>query len=363
LRSTASVALPAIAFLVTACSSSPPGRTSDALAVPDTVRVVEVKYFPIRGESIDREVTGDWGESLDSTRHKVDAISELLRTSLTEGTRYHGYADSTAGPSLVYEILDAYEFLDPLPTEPVVGSNPPMTDYAAVLDRMDARTWIDDRSVDEVWIWGYHGEKIGLWESNMSSPFEDVSNSDRREDDLPVYSRTYTVYHYNYQRGAAEAMENHMHQLEALLNHFDGRDDAPPESWPNLLFWGKFVGSDSTHRLTEPIRAGWSHYPPNALHDYEWANDSVVQSDIRDWTPDGTGRRKETTCSLWGCDHRGWFIFWMQNIPGRNSGLSVDGRPLRNWWTFVSDPDGAFQEHRRLWIDAPQESFPDGPRK
>ncbi len=71
--------------------------------------------------------------------------------------------------------------------------------------------------VKEVWIWGYHGGVLDLWESNMASPFGAISNSNRDPNDLPVLKSTYTVYHYNYQRGASEAVEDHMHQFEAVL--------------------------------------------------------------------------------------------------------------------------------------------------
>jgi len=124
-------------------------------------------------------------------------------------------------------------------------------------------------------VWGYHGGVVGLWESNMAGPYGDISNSDRRLDDLPVLSRTYTVYHYNYQRGASEAVEDHVHQIEALLRTVDGH-----------LFWDLFVGGDKGKRC------GWAHYPPNGRADYDWANPATALTDIESWKPEGTTRRK-----------------------------------------------------------------------
>ena len=103
--------------------------------------------------------------------------------------------------------------------------------------------------------------------------------------------KTYTVYHYNYQRGTSEAVEDHIHQIEAVLNYVDGRDRTPPEQWPTLLFWGKFVGSDRTHKIVHP-GCGWAHYPPNGEQDYDWANKRFVETDIEDWKPDGTGKKQ-----------------------------------------------------------------------
>lgn len=331
---------------ITSCQQAPDQKTEFA---PDTVRVVSVRYFPVTGDRIDIQQTGDWGETLSFTRHKVDSVSSALQSALSEGTRYHGYSDPKAQPSLKYDVIYEYEFLEALPTFEQDDLDTPMTDYRTIMERIDAERWVQTKNAKEFWIWAYHGGVVRLWESNMSGPHADISNSDRISIDLPIFSTTYTVYHYNYQRGTAEAMENHMHQLEAVLNYFDGRDDAAYDEWRELLFWGKFVGSDSTHRLLAPYRAGWSHYPPNAAKDYEWSNASVVMSDIRNWNPDSVGLTSEISCEQWSCDHLKWFIFWTQNIPGRSSGLSYRGRPLRNWWTFLTDVDSAFSQNWRLW--------------
>ena len=197
-----------------------------------------------------------------------------------------------------------------------------MTDYNKIMQRVGIKKWVEEKGVKEVWIWGYHGGVVGLWESNMAGPFGDISNSNRDPKDLPVLSKTYTVYHYNYQRGASEAVEDHMHQIEAVLNYVDGRDRTPPEQWPSLLFWGKFVGSDRTHKIVRP-GCGWAHYPPNAEQDYDWANKRFVETDIEDWKPDGSGKKQRMNCDRWGGDSLKWFVYWMQNIPGADNGLDL----------------------------------------
>jgi hypothetical protein len=211
------------------------------------------------------------------------------------------------------------------------------------MERVDIRKWVEDRGVKEVWLWAYHGGKVDLWESNLASPFGDISNSNRDPADLPVLRQSYTVYHYNYQRGTSEAVENHMHQIEAVLNAVDGRDTTPPSQWRSLLFWGRFVGSDASHKIVEP-RCGWAHYPPNGESDYDWANPRTVLSDIEDWRPDGSGKRLPVNCTQWQGDSLQWFVYWMQNLPGRGHGLTHDGRRLTNWWLFLGDYDLARRE-------------------
>ncbi len=298
----------------------------DGWAIPTLV----VSYFPLRGRNIDMRVTGDVGAPLESLRRHTATTTETVARALETGSMYHGYKDPAAQPSLRYEIIDTIEVLEPLPTWSKPGHRVPMTDYNAVMQRIDIARWLA-RGVKEVWLWGYHGGVIDIWESNMAGPWGDISNSDRDPHDLPVLDRTYTVYHYNYGRGASEAVEDHMHQIEAVLRHIDPH-----------LFWDKFVGRPGEGRC------GWAHYPPNGVRDYDWANPTKVWTDIEDWRPDGTGQKVLINSDCWQRDSLRWFIYWMQNVPGRNHGISYRGRPLTNWWRFIGDFDGAIESRMGL---------------
>jgi hypothetical protein len=307
---------------------------------PYTIPVLVVCYFPIKGDRIDIDVTGDVGDPLADVRDRTDEATRTLVQSLEMGSTYHGYKDPAARPSLHYQVVDTIEFLEPLPVCEKVDDQAPMTDYYAIMDRVDIRRWVEDEGVKEVWLWAYHGDVVGLWESNMAGPYGDISNSRRYPDDLPVLSKTYTVYHYNYGRRPSEAMENHIHQIEHVLNYVDGRDETPEEKWQDLLFWGQFVGSDRSHLIVSP-RCGWAHCPPNAEKQYDWKNRRYVLTDIEDWTPEGTGERMSINCERWDSDQLEWFVYWMQNLPGANNGITYRGCPLTNWWTFIGDFDGA----------------------
>jgi len=322
----------------------------DVPTLPMKIPVLVVKYFPVKEDRIDLTVTGDWGASLEHTRIKTDKQTKAVIHALQEGSRYHGYKDREAHPSLVYEVLDEIEFLEPLPTIPRPRRRVPLTDYKSIMERLEIKKWVEQRGVKEVWIWAYHGGVLDLWESNMASRYGDISNSNRDPNDLSVLESTYTVYHYNYQRGVSEAVEDHMHQIEAVLNYVDGRDRTPPEKWSELLFWGKFVGSDRSHKIVRP-GCGWAHYPPNGERDYDWANRRYVETDIEDWRPDGSGKRQRINCDRWGGDSLRWFVYWMQNLPGAANGLSYNGKPLTNWWIFIGDFDFAMQRKMALVED------------
>ena len=293
--------------------------------------VLVVRYFPVRGEQIDLRATGDVSGSLQSLRQHTDRTTQQVIEALQQGSRYHGYKDPSAPASLRYTVVGNIEYLEPLPNWRKPGHRVPMTDYNDIMRRVDARTWVEERGVKEIWVWGYHGGVIDLWESNMAGPWGDISNSDRDPYDLPVFSKTYTVYHYNYQRGPSEAVEDHMHQIEAVLRHTD------PD-----LFWNKFVGKPGEGRC------GWAHFPPNGERDYDWRNPKKVWTDIEDWRPEGGGQRIEINSDRWNRDSLQWFVYWMQNVPGLNNGISYRGRPLTNWWRLIGDFDGAMRERMKL---------------
>lgn len=318
--------------------------TALAQSQTQTIKIFVVNYFPVKGDMIDMEATKDVGGTYADLKAKTERLTKEACQLLEEGSRFRGYKNPNAKPALRYEVIGSTEYKEAIPTRPPVGNRPPMPDYNAIMNRIDAKRWVEKEKVDQIWMWGYHGPN-GLWESNMSSPTGDVSNSDRDNKDLPVFDRTYTVYHFNYGRGVGEMLENHMHQLEHLLNYADGRDVTPRDKWSELLFWGKFVGSDASHKIvTNPARCGWTHYAPNSEKDYDWANPRYVETDIEDWKPDGFGKTQRMNADRWQRDGIKWRVYWLQAIPALDHGLTYKGKPLRNWYSFVSNWDQARRE-------------------
>lgn len=324
-------------------SSSPSPNPQQNISRQHTIGILSLAYFPIKDNMLDIEiVNNNWNEynmTLEEVHNKVASLKNEVIMTLQDGSTYKKYKNSSNEPTLIYKIVKDSEFLEPIPAI----SSLKRTDYNKILSDQKICDLVDSGSIKEVWIWSYTGLDRTGWESNFSSSYGDISNSDRDPNDMPICKKSYTVYEYNYGRGPSEATEDHIHQYEAIFRYLN-----------NDLFWNKYVGyfpggSWGTAQVSDQNRrCGWAHYPPNANSDYDWTNSNSVLSDCMDWKPDNIGKQESINCDLWHCDSREFFVFWMQNIPGKDNDLSYQDRKLRNWWDFIGDFDNAMLEKKDL---------------
>ena len=316
--------------------------------------VLIIRYLPTPdGVNVDTP-TADYSGTLDSLQANIDQFNLEIKFMLEEGSRYHGYKNPNALPSLGYRVVDMITVYEPLPPDlnPAHGGSNAVQqpDYNQILSRFGGQSYINDLGVKEVWLWGYHHGNIAPVESDMSSPTTgDISNSYRYNDDLPVYNKTYTLYNYNFTRSSNEAVHDHGHQLEAILSYAAQMQDGTSD-----FFWHKFVGQDAQNQFITG-RCGWTHMPPNTTQDYDYANPNAVLSDCEDWTPDGTGQKLPVSANTWGNLHyawpygrvpdglteHNWYVFMMQNMPGLDNQINYGAKTLSNWWRFTGDWDNA----------------------
>jgi hypothetical protein len=186
-------------------------------------------------------------------------------------------------------------------------------------------------------------------ESNMASPVTgDVSNSTNHPDDLPVYSSFYVVYNFFPRSTQAAALHKRGHQLEVMFPTADLQRHGTRDLW-----WS-FTGQVSWNGGGEwrTGRVGWTHMPPNTTVHYDVFNETLVDSDIEDWRPDESGQKTAVNVDTWanqdyswGGDvpedwsdrtESQWYLYWEQNIPGLDHGITYNGVPLRNWWSLVA---------------------------
>lgn len=327
------------------------------------IPVVIINYLPTTdGVNVDTAVT-NWTSTLEALKTRVNRQTIQSKFMLEEGSRFRGYGNPAALPSLGYRVVRVITVYEELPTGFAAPGNPNLffPDYNQILNRFGAENYVRNLGVKEFWIWGYHHGNIVPAESNMSSPTTgDISNSNRFQDDLPVYDRTYTVYNYNFTRSAAEATHNHGHQLEAILSYANQRQDGN-----TTLFWRKFVGQNQNGNFITG-RCGWTHMPPNTTADYDYANMTTVNSDIEDWTPDGIGQSRPVNASTWGTipyawpdnaapaqlTESKWYVYWMQNMPGRGNTIPYGQNRMTNWWAFTADWDASINAQLGLYESA-----------
>ncbi len=330
------------------------------------IPVVIIKYIPTRdGINVDQDVA-DYEGTVETLRDLINQDAIKVKYMLEEGSRYHGYKDSSARPvppSIGYRVVHIETVYEDIP--PGFDTGTPdlfFPDYNLILQKLGAENFVRRLGVKEFWFWGYHHGPIVPVESNMSSPLTgDISNSHRFNDDMPIYNSTYTLYNYNFTRGPNEAVHDHGHQIEALLLEVNRLQDGT-----NDLFWKKFVGVSQTGQHITG-RCGWTHMPPNTVADYDYENMTPVLSDIEDWTPDGRGEKTMVNALTWGSlpyappydtppalnTESKWYIYWMQNIPGRNNGIKYGDKAITNWWAFTGDWDESIKSGMRLikpWI-------------
>lgn len=316
------------------------------------IQVASFSYIPLLHGKIDtvnhiEDTYREYDMTKSQVESKITAIESSLVAALAEGSRYHGYANPSAPPALEYQIIDTETFYEPVPLSEKKYNELPLPDYQQMMRQINVCDYVDRQGVREIWLWTYAGTGKAGWESNFSSPtYPDISNSDLDPDDLPICEHSYTVYDYNYGRTVAEALHDHIHQLERLFKYADRE-----------LFWGKYVGyfpdeghwgpiAENTHR-----RCGWAHFPPNGEEDYDYANQNFVDTDCEDWQPDSTGKTIRINCQRWGCTQDGYFVWWMQNIPGHENTVTSDGKRLRNWWELKADFDVAMHQNQDLFLE------------
>jgi Concanavalin A-like lectin/glucanases superfamily/Bacterial Ig-like domain (group 2) len=343
------------------------------------IPVVIFRFLPTTdGANLDVTVNPDFWSlnpiSLDALKRRIDTLDIRTKFMLEEGSKFRGYQDPAALPSIGYRVVASITVYEPIPPGKIkamaAGYPVYQPDYRQILERFNGRHYVEDLGVKEFWIWTgefdatspsydpqLHKPEVfrGLDESNMASRLTgDISNSGRDPSDLPLYTRTYMVYDHNLRRSEREAVHNRGHQLEQMLEYANIRQDGN-----SSLFWQKFVGPTPGLSFS---RAGWTHVPPNTTVQYDYQNNyNPVESDIADWTPEGIGRKTLVSAHTWG-DHAypwplgtmpslqeerneaHWYIYWMQSMPGPGNTIPYGtAYRMTNWWRFTGDWDGSIR--------------------
>jgi hypothetical protein len=185
------------------------------------VPVVILRYLPtIDGVNIDVTQASDFWSlgyiTVNDLKSNIDIYDKRVKFALEEGSRYHGYKDTSAVPYLGYKVikyLTIYRQMYPGIFIGDVGTKKGyQADYNREFTELGLTSFIEENNVREIWIWSGEAAQPSwpsynsaihanipyyVWwaESNMSSPTTgDISNSGRQPDDLPIVDHTYIVY-------------------------------------------------------------------------------------------------------------------------------------------------------------------------
>ncbi|MEO0331001.1 MAG: hypothetical protein AAF223_04850, partial [Bacteroidota bacterium] len=355
------------------------------------IPVLVIRFLPTTdGVNLDVSKVPDFwslGEiSLADMKARIDVLDKRNKFMLEEGSRYHGYQDPDTRPNVGYQVVEYITVYEHIPAGQVNSRDKngyPVykPDYFQIFERFNVEHYVNDLGVKHIWLWDapldsgwpvYESNPEffdpadfrGSPESNMASPIsKDISNSDRDNSDLPIYDHTYIVFGNNYRRTESEMVgHNYGHQIEQMLKYIDLKDNDVED-----LFWPKFVGSDEN---LESItgRCGWSHMPPNTTENYDYDNPTLVESDIEDWRPDGSGEKKLVNVDTWrnlpyvwpqGAEINNdigrrttaqWHMYWMQALPGATANIPYEeDYIISDWWNIFANWDEAITSNQLLY--------------
>ena len=358
------------------------------------VPIVIINYFPTSdGVNHDENIgpSGYWDlnhPTVEQSRNKVHSDLVLTKRIIEYGSRYRDYGTKEIDP---YICLDVVKYINLYELDPYVKLRPEFDvndlDYFKMFERINMKDLVNNNEVKEVWITIFPKSPeypsvqnnqldnpetyYNIPETNMSSPFTgDISNSFRIPEDLPIYDNTYVVYGYNGHRGVDTNIHNRGHQIEVQMMWLEQKSNYDDK---NQLFWNNFVGVNDTDK--SPIgRSGMTHFPPNTNIDYDYCNESLVESDIKNWKPSG-GEKEFVNCRTWTTlnydinfnvldirnniysysndSHTKWLLYWFQSIPGEDNNIPYEkdgvNYTLTNWWDIFYNWDDTISNNKTLW--------------
>ncbi len=212
---------------------------------------------------------------------------------------------------------------------------PDGVDYPNVAKEFNLIPLVEDGVIDEVWMMG--APYFGYWESCMLGRDAYYINGGVYGYDQVPSERRFVIMGFNYERGVAEMLHDVTHRMEATMSRIYGgwKSDELNTNWARFAANQKQSGTAAV---------GTCHYPPNAEHDYDYANERFVDSTAPDWLhyPDLAGRSERINREAWAGPHkhrgnpdyhRNFQRWWYEHLPIA-PGWNEDGR-LNNWWEYL----------------------------
>jgi len=205
---------------------------------------------------------------------------------------------------------------------------PSMVDYNSILDRFNIIERVNNREIDEVWLFGF--PQAGFYESRMAGKGAFWCNSPALEK-TSICERKFIIMGFSYERRVGEMLESFGHRCESIL--IKTFENVRPE----VNLYEKFSRYDQKNPGKAEI--GNIHFAPNSESDYDWNNLRMVSSHCDDWLhfPNLTGLGRQVNSDEWGNGdirlHHKWWLHHLPRVAGRT------GQIANNWWQYILDPN------------------------
>lgn len=205
--------------------------------------------------------------------------------------------------------------------------------FAITDDSINER--IKNHEIDEVWYFG--SWTISSYESQMGGPGAFWINGPTFEIDS---GRAFVVQTFENRLGIGMLLHGFGHRVEGILNQAYG-NIATNQDTP----WARYAKNPSFPPdwiPGVPLGIGDIHHPPNATLDYDYTNQTIVESSADDWFnyPNMTGQTQQVNAQTWGNTQDGFLQWWHSHLP-KSEGVSprADSSPSEmrqnNWWKYI----------------------------
>ncbi len=227
--------------------------------------------------------------------------------------------------------------------------NPSGIDYNAILTRFNILQRVANNEFDEVWIMGF--PYAGLYELIMAGDGAFWCNAPALANTASC-NRRFVIMGFNYQREVGEMLHSYAHRAESIMAQvFNCQDFLAwayrPNRTPTTISAGQTLNLFQRFILYNQIAPGQAgvglvHFAPNSTQDYDWGNQTQVNSTCYDWLafPNLTGSTRSVDCSEWGNGDDGAFQqWWLNHLPRVNG---IKNGIYNNWWHYIANPNNVY---------------------
>jgi hypothetical protein len=205
---------------------------------------------------------------------------------------------------------------------------PSMADYQDILTRLNVLQRVQDRDIDEVWLFAF--PHAGFYESRMAGKGAFWCNAPALENTASC-NRKFVIMGFSYERKVGEMLESFGHRSESILiKTFE-------KSHPGANLYERFSRYDRQN--PGQAQVGNIHFAPNSESDYDWNNPRLVPSHCDDWQhfPGLPGPARQVNSDEWGNGdirlHHKWWLRHLPKVAGRTNSIA------NNWWQYIMDPN------------------------